>query len=136
MKKNSKKKGFTLIELIAVIAILGILAIVIVPNVKGYTHKARNSTVVSDSKVVVNAIDAYNSDAENPIEDNVVVGDITKSNSGYSTLVGSSGTIKKWPASIATSTLTVQNLRDIADGILKEGTGYKVSTSGVVTITK
>jgi len=43
MKKNSKKKGFTLIELIVVIAILGILALIAIPRLAGFSDKARQA---------------------------------------------------------------------------------------------
>lgn len=60
--KNSKKKGFTLIELIAVIAILAILAAVLVPNIIGYINRAKQSKVISDAGNIVAAIDAYEAD--------------------------------------------------------------------------
>lgn len=41
MTKNVKKKGFTLIELIAVIAILGILAAIAVPQLSSIQTKAK-----------------------------------------------------------------------------------------------
>jgi prepilin-type N-terminal cleavage/methylation domain-containing protein len=43
MKKNLKKKGFTLIELIVVIAILAILALILVPSITGYIASATNA---------------------------------------------------------------------------------------------
>ena len=57
--KSMKKKGFTLIELIAVIAILGILAVVLIPNIIGYTNKAKVAKAQADAGIIVRAIDAY-----------------------------------------------------------------------------
>ena len=60
MKLNKKKKGFTLIELMAVIAIVAILAAVLVPTVNGYINRARKSEVVTQLRNAANAIGAYN----------------------------------------------------------------------------
>lgn len=64
LKNGKKKKGFTLIELIIVIAIIGILALIIIPQVLGYTNKAKNGTDVADARTLMSAVQAYN--AENP----------------------------------------------------------------------
>lgn len=62
IKTKSKKKGFTLIEVIAVIAILAILGAILVPNVLGYRKKAEKSNIQTSAKTVMSAIEAYNSD--------------------------------------------------------------------------
>ncbi|MGL4570689.1 MAG: type IV pilin protein [Clostridium sp.] len=57
-----KKKGFTLIELIAVVAILAILAAVIVPRVVTYVHKSKQVAIQSEAKTIFDAAEeAYNS---------------------------------------------------------------------------
>lgn len=64
MRENAKKKGFTLIELIAVIAILAILAAVIIPKVSNYTSDANTSRYLTNARTIVNAVELYNSDCE------------------------------------------------------------------------
>lgn len=59
---KTKKKGFTLIEVIAVIAILAILGAILVPNVLGYRKKAEKSNIQTSAKAIMTAIEAYNSD--------------------------------------------------------------------------
>lgn len=65
--KNNKKKGFTLIELIAVIAILAILGAILVPNVLGYRKKAEASNIRTSAKTIFSAIQAYDSDKDDTL---------------------------------------------------------------------
>ena len=58
-KKGKKKKGFTLLEVIAVIAIIGILSAAIVPNVTGYIKEAKKVKVVDQCRKVVMAAESY-----------------------------------------------------------------------------
>ena len=60
MNLKKKKKGFTLIELMAVIAIIAILAAVIVPTVTGYINRAKKTAIITECRTVMNAIETYN----------------------------------------------------------------------------
>ncbi|MDP4143035.1 MAG: prepilin-type N-terminal cleavage/methylation domain-containing protein [Bacillota bacterium] len=60
--KNKKKKGFTLVELIAVIAILGILSAIVAVNVMGYNDRAKIGKAKTNAKQVLDAIQTYNTD--------------------------------------------------------------------------
>lgn len=68
MNLKKKKKGFTLIELMAVIAIISILAAVLVPTVNGYIKRAKKTAVVSQISNLVTAIETYNATATEPID--------------------------------------------------------------------
>lgn len=63
MKLNKKKKGFTLIELMAVIAIVAILAAVLVPTVSGYITRAKKTAIITQARSVVNAVSVHNQSA-------------------------------------------------------------------------
>ena len=59
-----KKKGFTLVELLAVIAILAILVIVAMPNVLGLFNQAKVSSFVTEiQKIMDTAIATFTKDA-------------------------------------------------------------------------
>ena len=60
LTKKRKKKGFTLIELMAVIAIIAILAAVLVPTVSGYINRAKKTAIITQVRNVVNAVETYN----------------------------------------------------------------------------
>jgi prepilin-type N-terminal cleavage/methylation domain-containing protein len=57
-----KKRGFTLIELIAVIAILAILGFVLVPRIGGYQARARKSQLQHSARNIIHAVQTYNAD--------------------------------------------------------------------------
>ena len=60
MNLKKKKKGFTLIELMAVIAIIAILASVLVPTVTGYINRSKKTAIITECRTVMNAIETYN----------------------------------------------------------------------------
>ena len=107
-RKNSrKKKGFTLVELIAVIAILGILAAIVVPKIGGYTDKANKAKAQADAKTVIQAIELYNANAD-------VNAQITDDKKGSEIKDKLTLTIPNFPKEL--ENLTVQQIRGIADG--------------------
>ena len=71
LTKKRKKKGFTLIELMAVIAIIAVLAAVLVPTVTGYITRAKKAAVITQARTVMNAVETYNQSASdtNKIKD-------------------------------------------------------------------
>lgn len=58
-----KNKGFTLVELIVVLVILAILAALLVPALTGYIDKANKEKVVSETRMVVMAVQTVASEA-------------------------------------------------------------------------
>lgn len=53
--KENKKKGFTLVELIVVLVILAILAALLIPALTGYIDKAKDKSIIAETRQVVMA---------------------------------------------------------------------------------
>lgn len=77
MKLNKKKKGFTLIELMAVIAIVAILAAVLVPTVSGYIERSKKTALITQVRNVVNAVEVYNSTASTSLNNGLTVAELS-----------------------------------------------------------
>lgn len=61
--KVKSKKGFTLVELIVVLVILAILAALLIPTLTGYIDKANKEKVISETRMVVMAVQTVASEA-------------------------------------------------------------------------
>ena len=58
IKSKKKKKGFTLIELVAVLAIIAILSAAFVPKVGNYITEAKKVAVLNEAKTIVTAYES------------------------------------------------------------------------------
>ncbi|MGG7161694.1 type II secretion system protein [Clostridium baratii] len=72
MNKKRKKKGFTLIELVAVVAIIGILAALLVPKIAGYVEDAKKTKAIDQARKVVMAFEAINIKKDTPVKEDAI----------------------------------------------------------------
>lgn len=130
MKKDMKKKGFTLIELIAVIAILAILGAVLVPKISGYQDKAKKSNIQTSAKTMVHAMQAYNADATTTIGDaSTVAAAVALVNGESAGLISTSN-----DSYTKLSALSVADLVGIANGKFTYHSGnYTLDDTAVTT---
>ena len=67
---NNKKKGFTLIELVAVMAIIAILSAALIPRFGNYITQAKKVSILNEAKSIVTAYESvkYKSTTKNENE--------------------------------------------------------------------
>lgn len=82
--KINKKRGFTLIELMAVIAIIAILATVLIPTIIGYINRSRKSVVINQCKNIHRIIELREVDEQFKFKENEKqIRDIFKENASF-----------------------------------------------------
>ena len=68
--------GFTLMEIVVVLAVIAILSAIIVPNIMGYTERARLRSDIQSTRVIQSAVDLHRAevgkDAEGVNADGVI----------------------------------------------------------------
>lgn len=72
IKTNSKKRAFTLIELVVVIAIIAVLAATFTPKLSGYIDEAKKVGALDQAKRVLTAYESINLKLNTLNEDSTV----------------------------------------------------------------
>ena len=92
-KRNSKKAGFTLVELLLVVTILGVLAGIAVMNLGGTGEEARIKATQSDIATIQQAVTTYEiRTGKYPSS----IEDLTKDIDGQKGLLDTSALTDKW----------------------------------------
>ena len=82
--KIDKKRGFTLIELMAVIAIIAILATILIPTITGYINRSRKSVVINQCKNIHRIIELRKVEEQFKFKENEKqIRDIFKENASF-----------------------------------------------------
>ena len=121
-----KKKGFTLVELLAVIAILAILVIIAIPNVLDMFNNAKINTFVTEAKTIYN--ETKNKYLSESMKGNRITTIISKDNTKldlasdgmeYCAILDSDGYVKKLAVTNKSYYMIISNVEDV-NSIVKE----------------
>ena len=126
--KNNKKKGFTLVELIVVLVILAILAALLIPALTGYIDKAKNKSVIAETRQAVMAAQTI-IDEQYAKNNAVGLKGTTGSTPTYSISVGTNDT------SISNGTITIKetDITGLAEVDGKIGNTITINEKGKIT---
>ena len=117
MKKLKEKKGFTLVELIVVLVILAILAALLIPALTGYIDKAKNKSIVAETRQAVMAAQTLVDEAYAKEE----VGADTVGIEGGKKPASSTKTINKEDIkSLSEVTGTIENGAEVEKGVVEK----------------
>lgn len=117
-RKESGKKGFTLVELIVVLVILAILAALLIPALTGYIEKAKDKQIIAETRQCVMAAQTI-ADEITGTKDAGVYADATAVKTA-NTAAGTAGTNFE----------AVTELAEVADGTVSD---VEIDATGKVT---
>ena len=90
--KNSRRGGFTLVEIMIVVAIIALLAAIAVPNFLRARKRSQATRMLEDLRVIDSAMDQYAIETNRGSGDTVVWADLQKYFKNGSVLYNSNGT--------------------------------------------
>ena len=123
--KENKKKCFTLVELIVVLVILAILAALLIPALTGYIDKAKNKSVIAETRQIVMA-------AQTIVDEQYAKNDTTSlkgSDSKYTVTLGNTTGISN-----GVITISYKDLQELSEVKVNETGDNKSQVSSPITI--
>ena len=128
--KENKKKGFTLVELIVVLVILAILAALLIPTLTGYINKAKEKSIIAETRQVVMAAQTIADEQYGTIS--LTGSDTVKVELGDTTGYRAAGSDESGAPIAAAITIKKQDIADLAEVNVNnitsvEGKGGKIS---------
>ncbi len=137
-KLNTKRGGFTLVEIMIVVAIIALLAAIAVPGFLRARKRAQATKVLNEARIIEGAIEQYAIEGNKAGGNTVATAGLKgffKPNSDLYIQAGKGGalvdnlggtyTISTFDAGVKVDSGTIQNFSDVIDEPDKFWTGYK-----------